>query len=58
MQAKLGDLTGQSLLQLASGEPDDEVDAEGEMLNPRWDAAGGFQGGDRHALVRCWPGRP
>ena len=58
MQAKLGDLTGQSLLRLASGERYDEVDAEGEVLNLRWDAAGGFQGGDCHALVRCWPGRP
>jgi len=46
------------LLQLAAGEPDDEVDAEGEVFKLRWDAARGWLVGDCHALVRYWPGRP
>jgi hypothetical protein len=46
------------LLRLAADEPDDEVDAEGEVFKLRWDAAKGWQVGDCQALVRYQPGRP
>ena len=46
------------LLRLAAGEPDDEVDAEGEAFSLRWDDARGWLVSDCHALVRYWPGRP
>jgi hypothetical protein len=46
------------LLQVTSGEYDDEFDASGEVFNLRWDAAKGWQVDDCHVVVRYWPGRP